>query len=126
MRPPDQPAQPAHDPFGGPPGGEHIGLDFGERDRASGERTVVVENRVMAVFPALIGEALNGPPPVFDESVPISVAVGLDPAERGLYVRPEAPARLDIVGAVEIFPRQHHEQRRRIDAAVIPAERDLA
>ena len=34
--------------------------------------------------------------------------------------------RLDVAGVLGVEPGQHHEQRRRIHAAVIEAERDLA
>ena len=34
--------------------------------------------------------------------------------------------RVEIAGALEIGARQHDEQRRRVDAAVVAAERHLA
>ncbi len=41
-------------------------------------------------------------------------------------LRPELPERRRVVGAVEIGAGEHDEERCRIDAAVVAAERHLA
>jgi hypothetical protein len=40
-------------------------------------------------------------------------------------VRPEALDELAVAGALEVLAGQHHEQRRRVDASIVAAERDL-
>ena len=46
-------------------------------------------------------------------------------AERGLDRRPELEHGGDVAGSLEVFAGEHDEERRRVDAAVVAAERDL-
>ena len=63
---------------------------------------------------------------VFDEAVAVAVAVVVHPVQRRLDVRPQPLRERDVAGALEMRAGQRHEERRRIDAAVVAAERHLA
>jgi hypothetical protein len=63
---------------------------------------------------------------VLHEPVAVAVAALVNPGERSHDVRPQPDQELDISGAIEIRTGQHHEQRRRVHAAVVAAERHLA
>ena len=115
----------AGDRGGGAPGGVGVGLHLDQRDRAAGERAVGVEDRVVAVLPALVDQAVGVLPAVLDEAVAVAVAVDLDPGQRRLDVGPELEHGGEIAGAVEVGAGQHDEERRRVDAAVVAAERHL-
>ena len=70
-------------------GGVDVALHFAERDRALGQRAVVVEHRVVRVLPALAARAAVGRARVLDEAIAVGVAVAIDPGERRVDVRPE-------------------------------------
>ena len=80
----------------------------------------------MRILPSLIGQALLRLPVIFDEPVAVAIAVGVDPAQRRLGVRPQGAYGGQVAGAHEVLAQQQHEQRCRVDAAVIAAEGDLA
>ncbi len=63
---------------------------------------------------------------VLDEAVAVAVAVVVDPVERALDVRPDVSEELAVARAVPILAGEHHEERRRVDAAVVAAERHFA
>ena len=65
-------------------------------------------------------------PRVLDESVAVLVAESIDPSERGLDRRPDRLDERKISRALVVRAREHHEQRRAVDAAVVLAERNLA
>ena len=119
-------AQSARQASGVALGGEHVALHFAQRDRALGQLAVGVEDRVLRVLPALVAEAALAPGGVLDETVAVAVAVVVDPAQRRLQVRPDRADGLEVAGALVVHARQHHEQRRRVDAAVVQPERHLA
>ena len=104
----------------------HIGLHFAQRDRTLRELAAAMEDGVLGILPTLIGEAGIGLAVVFDEAVAVPVTVSVDPIERCLRVRPERAHRLQIAGAGVVLAEQQHIQRRRVDAAVIAAERHFA
>ena len=106
--------------------GKHIALHFRQRDVTLGEPAVGMKDRVVGILPALIGQALFGRAPVLDESVPVGIAWPVDPAQRRFDRRPQFGERLVVAGAFDIETGQQHEQRRRIDAAVILRKRHLA
>src|SRR5918996_4086678 len=68
-----------------------IALDLDERDRPLGQGAVGVEDRIVAVLPALIDQPLTCPPAILDEAVAVTVAVLVDPSERRLDIGPEVP-----------------------------------
>src|SRR6516164_3215212 len=84
-----------------------------------------MEDRIVAVLPALIGEAMLGLAAILHEAVAIRVAIGVAPGERGFDIWPERRDGLDISGSLEIHSGQHDEKRCRVDAAVILAEGHL-
>ena len=91
-----------------------------------GQRAVGVEDRIVAVLPALVDQPGVALAAVLDEAVAVAIARLVHPAQRRQDVRPQPAHGLDVVGAFEIGARQHDEQRRGIDAAVVVAERHLA
>ena len=107
-------------------GAVDVALHLGERDRAFGQAAVGVEDGVVGVLPALIGQALLGGAIVFDEAVAVGIAGAVDPGQRRFDVRPQRRDGLVVAGPLGIEAGEHDEQRRRIDAAVIEAERDFA
>lgn len=62
---------------------------------------------------------------VLDKAVSIEIAIVLHPVERRHDLAPDCADELEIAGALVIGGRKHDEQRRAVDAAVIPAERHL-
>ena len=80
----------------------------------------------MAVLPALVDQPIGVAAAVFDEAVAVAVAVGLEPAQRRLDVRPELEHGGEIAGPLEVGAGEHDEERRGIDAAVVAAERHFA
>ena len=106
--------------------GEDVALHFAQRDVAFGQLAVGMKDRVVGILPALVGEALLGGALIFDKAVAIGIAGAVDPAQRRLDRGPQLAQRLLVAGALEIEAGQQHEQRRRIDAAVILRERHLA
>ena len=65
-------------------------------------------------------------PRIFDKTVSIRVAEGVDPLQSRLDIRPDRGDRFDIPGPVEIHASQHDIERRGIDGAVIEPERHFA
>ncbi len=100
------------DAFCGSPGAVDIGLNLRERDGAARDRTIFVEDRVMAVLPALIGQALIGEPPIFHEAVAIAVAMLIDPFEGCIQMRQQAGDEGPVARSFQIGASQHDEQRR--------------
>ena len=118
--------QVACDLFRGPPGSVNIGLHLDEGDRTFRQTAVGMEDRVVAVLPPLIGQALSGSPLVFDEAVAVPIAVAFDPVVSRLDMRPQLADGFDIACPLEIFSGEHDEERGRIDAAVVAAEWNFA
>src|SRR5689334_15200812 len=56
-----------------------IGLHLGERDRTAREAAIGMEDAVVGILPALVGEALLGGARIFDEAVAVAVAKAVDP-----------------------------------------------
>ena len=86
-----------------------IALHFAQRDRSLRQRAVGVEDRVVGILPALVGEALFVGAAVFDETVMVGVARPVDPAQRRFDVGPELAQRFDVAGMLGIEPGQQHE-----------------
>ena len=107
-------------------GAVDVALHLGQRDRAFRQTAVGMEDGVLGILPALVGEPLLGRAVVFDEAVAVGIAGPVDPGERGLDGGPQIHDGGVVAGALGIETRQHDEQRRGIDAAVIKAERHLA
>src|SRR5262245_21019788 len=84
-----------------------------------------MENRIMGVFPALLNQPCWRMPRVLNESISIDIAVLVDPIERALNIRPDLLDEGKITGAPVVRAGEHDKQRRGIDTAVIPAERNL-
>jgi hypothetical protein len=65
-------------------GAVDVTLHLRERDRALRQMPVGVEDGVLRILPALVGETLLGGAVIFDEAVAVGIAGAVDPAERGL------------------------------------------
>src|SRR6476469_3135292 len=61
-------AEPARDGGGSPLGRIDIGLHFDECDRTLSQGAIQMEDRIMAVLPALVAQAFARAPAVFDEA----------------------------------------------------------
>ncbi len=75
----------------------------------------------MRVLPPLVAEAVVAGAQVLDVAVVVAVAEVVDPRERAIGRREQ---RVDIVAPVAPtlqLAEQHHEQRRRVDTAVVDA-----
>ncbi len=109
----------------GLPGGEDIALNLAQRDRTFGRRTVGVADSVVRVFPSLVQQASRRLAMIFHQPVAIEVAVCLDPVEGRDQVGPQGLDGPQIGGSLVVGPGEHDEQWRRVDAAVVLAERHL-
>ena len=104
---------------------EDIALHLAKGDGAARKRTVGVENRVLGILPALIDQTHVVGALIFDEAVTVGVTRPVDPAQRRFDIGPQFVQGFDVAGVLGIEPRQHDEQRCRIHAAIIEAERNL-
>ncbi len=85
-----------------------------------------MKDRVRGVLPALVDEAVHRFSVILDEAVVIDIAVSLHPRRRGSDVGPQPTDQLVVAGARRIAGGKHDEERRRIDAAIVFGERNLA
>ena len=85
-----------------------------------------MEDGIEGVLPALVAQPARRRLEVFDEAVVVAIAGAVDPRQRAVDRRPQAAQRVEIAGRLRIAAGQHDEQRRRVDAAVIKPERNLA
>jgi hypothetical protein len=104
----------------------HIGLDLDHGDWTLRQRSIGVEDGVTTILPTLVDQPVTRRSSIFDKAVAIAVAIPINPFERRLDMRPESPNCLEIAGAFKIGACQHDKKWRRIDAAVVAAERHLA
>ncbi len=84
-----------------------------------------VENGVVRVLPTLLDETASRAA-VLDEAVSVCVAVTIHPFESRLDVRPDRADEIQIARCLVILTGQRHEQRRRVDRAVVVPEGNLA
>ena len=66
-----------------------VALDLGERNRSFRQPAVGVEDGVIRIFPALVGEALLGRAVILDEAVAVGISRAVDPRQRGFDRRPQ-------------------------------------
>src|SRR4051794_21486613 len=85
-----------------------------------------MEDGIVRVLPALICKAAVRLPVVFDEAITVAITVRVDPAQRRFDARPDLRESRAVPGALEVHSGEHHEERSRIDRAVVAAERHLA
>ena len=69
-------------------GAVNVGLNFAQSDRAFGQAAILVEDRVVRILPALIDQALGVLALIFYKPVTVRVAIGVDPMEGSLNIRP--------------------------------------
>src|SRR5690606_41411134 len=87
---------------------------------------VRLEYRVVAVLPPLVDEARRSGGAIFHEAVAIAIPEFVNPGESCLDIGPQLSNGLNVVGPLEVRPRQDHEKRCGIDRSIIAPERDLA
>jgi hypothetical protein len=91
-------------------GAVDVGLHFAQGDGSLSHAAIVMKDRILGVLPSLIGQSFLGLPMVFDEAVAVPIAVGVDPAQRGLGVGPQSLDGLEVSGTHEVLAQQQHEQ----------------
>jgi hypothetical protein len=105
---------------------EHICLHLTERNGPFGELAVGMKDRIMGVFPSLLRKSAFCLARIFNNSIPIDIAKGIDPVECHFDIRPKALQELYVSSPVIISTGKHEKQWRRVHTAVIPAERHLS
>jgi hypothetical protein len=80
-----------------------------------------VADAVPRVLPSLVLESLRVAPGVLDETVAVTVAVPIDPVERSIGCGEQRPNTIRQTGPSGELTDQHHEQRSRVDGAVVRA-----
>ena len=107
-------------------GREDVALDLAQRDGPFRIRTVLVEDGIVGILPALVLQAVDGFRLVLDKAVAVAVAEIVYPAQRRVDVRPDLGNGAEVARRLQVHSRQHDEERRRIHASVITAEGNLA
>src|SRR6185369_16045384 len=97
-------------------------LDLAKRDGAFSSGPIRMEDGVVRILPALVGEPAVRLTVVFDKAVPVPIAVLADPAQGRLDVGPDFKKRVVVPGALEIQTREQKKERRGINRAVVAAE----
>ncbi|MND95557.1 hypothetical protein D3C80_878150 [compost metagenome] len=110
----------------GLPGGEGVALDLQQGDGPLREAAVAVEDGVLAILPALIGQPGLGGAGIVDQAVAVAVAIIAHPARSGDQVGPQGADGLHVVGAPRVGAGQGDEEAGGVDPAVVEAERHLA
>src|SRR5271167_1627220 len=103
-----------------------VALDLAQRDWALRHPAIFVEDRVVRILPALIYQTAGVLAVVFDKAIAVRIAIGVDPMQRRLYMRPQRPYRLEVACSPEVFAGNQNKQWCRIDAAVVTGKRNLA
>ncbi len=85
-----------------------------------------MENRVLAVLPALVGESGALRPRIPHEAVRMRIGCLLEPGDRSCQRRPELVDQSQIAGTIGVGAGEHDEQRRGVDTAVVAPEWQLA
>ena len=86
-----------------------IALHLAEGDRPLRDRAVGVEDCVVGVLPALVGEAGFAGAAIFDEAVAVDVAGAINPVQRRLDIGPKLAQGFDVAGMLDIEPGQQYE-----------------
>ena len=107
-------------------GAVDVALHLRERDRPLRQMTVGMENSVLGILPALVGEALLGSTIVFEKAVTVGIARSVDPGESRLDCGPKLDNGLVVAGPLRIESSEHDEEWRGVDAAVVETEGNLA
>ena len=103
-----------------------VALDLGGRDRQVRDRPVGELDAVPRVLPALVAEALPRPRLVLDVAVAVTIAVPVDPGERGGDLVPSPENERVLAGEAPVLREEDQPERRRVGGAVVGAVRHLA
>src|SRR5262249_490957 len=84
-------------------GGAHfrgvaISLHFAQRDGAFCQGAVSMKDRILRVLPPLLHKTLGRTAVIFDESIPIRIAMTIDPIQSQLDVRPYGADEVQVGG----------------------------
>jgi hypothetical protein len=85
-----------------------------------------VEDGILAVLPALVGQSGIGPALIADQAIAAHVAFLGHPAGGRNQIGPQGADGLEIPGPLGVSSSQGDEQAGRVDPAVVEAERDFA
>src|SRR5256885_117473 len=69
-------------------GAINVGLNLAKSDRTFGQAAILVEDGVVRILPALIDQPLGILALIFYKPVTVRVAIGVDPMEGSLNIRP--------------------------------------
>ena len=68
-----------------------------------------MEDRVMGILPALVDQPMVRATGILYESIPIAIAVAVDPGEGARNIRPNRASERAIAGTFVISAGQHDE-----------------
>ena len=108
-----------------PLGGKHIPLHFTERNGPFRRAAICMKHGILRIFPSLMDEPVLRPAAVLHKAIAIEISRTINPLQRTLDIRPDLCDEGLIARPFVIGSGQHNEQRRRVDAAVVAAERNL-
>src|SRR5262249_38643793 len=103
-----------------------VRLHLGECDGRLRQTPVGVRDGVVRVLPPLVDQAVCGAALVGEVATVVAVGVTLDPRQRRLRSRPQLVDQRPVRRALQVLAEQQEEQRRRVDAAIVSPEWDLA
>ena len=86
-----------------------VALHLGQRDRAFGETSIGVKDRVLGILPALVGEAPLGCAVILDETITVRIAGAIDPCERRFELGPQLGQCRIIARPLDVEPGEDHE-----------------
>src|SRR5579872_75063 len=109
----------------GPQCGTGIGLDLDHGNRSTRQATVGMKYGVLTVLPSLIHQAGIGGPGVVQKAAGAAFQALFDPGDRRDEVVPDLIDQRGVGGTLFVGAGEYHEQRRRVDPAVVLAERDF-
>ena len=93
-----------------------ISLHLAQRGGMSHLASIVAGERIIGILPSLVARAASV---VLDVTVPIRVAEGRAPLERGFKPGLDLAQQGQVACPVVVARREHDEQRRSVDRAVV-------
>src|SRR5205823_6381619 len=87
------------------PGGIHVALHLAQSDRAFGRLAVSMKDRVMRIFPTLVDQPVMRATCILYESIPVAIAVAVDPGESARNIGPNGASEREVAGAFVISAR---------------------
>src|SRR5215471_18728854 len=104
----------------------HVALDFTQRDRGWGQRSVGMENRIIRILPPLVGQTACRALTIIDEPVSVTITIGIDPRQGSLDIRPKPRDKVPVSGALVVMAGQNEPERCRINRSIIRTKWDFS